>query len=159
MEKKKLKDEMRKTLKQKIIDLSEQGKSNEQIATILKTSTSTISHYKNETRKSTKDISKKTVPAILSIQIADEKEERENFERKQIEKLCDNVDTGKTALQQYRGYISDCKDKLNNGQLEQQELGLVRKVVLLTNTYQDISFYLKLCISFNRTRGSIENCK
>jgi hypothetical protein len=71
-----------------------------------------------------------------------------------IQRLYDDFYGQAKSLNKFKEYISDCKKRFkeNNNNIELKELSTIGNVVSVTEKYEDIVFYLNLCIKF----GEIE---
>ena len=120
--------------KKQIRTLCEAGKTQEKIAEILKISPTTVSRYVRELKAEGLDI---------------KKQQRSKKKRKQRkEKII--------RKEKAREYMKQCREKLKEGTLKEEELADMKEAVRLVNTYNHAIVYANACIRFGKLQEAID---
>ena len=136
----KIKTEIRR---EKILKLKKEGKTTEQIAQELRISSSTVysdlNAMKNPTKKRVTNKEKST-----------KKNATNKFDINDIDvrELYGETSIPKVKLKKLEQYITNCKKKFKKGSLEKQEMKKIQEIIMLRGKYDDIIFYIGICIKF-----------
>lgn len=106
------------------------------------------------------EMSKKDIAQLLGVNpvtvIKDIKSLEEKLDTETIRKLC-NTFCGQPRIKKiFKKCISDCKDKFEQGTIEEKEIETIRDIVIATDDYEDAVFYLKVLVRFRRVDEAIK---
>ena len=128
-------------IKEKIRELmiSKEGLTQKQIADELGISQMSVSTYLQKIRGKDK-----------------QKKESKKYNIDHIKKRYNSLELTERDMKEFNGYISNCKERLEQGTLEKSELNLIKDLITLTDKYSDIIFYIKACVSFNQLEEAVK---
>lgn len=76
--------------------------------------------------------------------------------REKVKELCDEF-YGQVKIQKiFDKYILDCKNKFKKGTLTKDEVSSIGKIASVTEKYEDIVFYLKICTEFKNYKEALK---
>ncbi len=121
--------------RQQVVELLKQGKTREEIAAELNVSITTV----------TTDVTNLVEKGMIDKRYVTRKPNNIN---KDINDLINEYYGQKRTLILFSQYIEDCKEKFKNGISLKKELETIKKVVLLTEKYEDIAFYARVSVRY-----------
>ena len=122
--------------KEKTLELYNLGMQGKEIAESLGLSAATVGRYIKELKEEGKI--QKNVISQKNISMS-------------VQKIVNKEKFTKNDYKKFSEYISNCKERLSNGNLKKEDLIIIKKVADMTYKYDYIVFYIKACIHLGQT--------
>ena len=125
--------------REKIKELTAKGLGQKEIAEKLGVSSSLVSIYLKKVRNE-----------------KEQENENKKYNLNDLERRYNSLELTESDMQEFNGYLSNCKKRLMQEKLDRTELNLIKKLITLTDKYSDIIFYIRACVYFNQLDDAIK---